>query len=113
MALIRELARLVKIGANVLIVAWAFEQDERSKRQFEKQDVMVEWKLQQKYANEDEGAATSHGRVDSENRWIVYERYCHVYRNGELEDIVAQVPGFKIVSVEYTRSNWCLCLKRI
>ncbi|TDH64822.1 hypothetical protein CCR75_006657 [Bremia lactucae] len=112
-ALIRELARLVKIGANVLIVAWAFEQDERSKRQFEKQDVMVEWKLQQKYANEDEGAATSHGRVDSENRWIVYERYCHVYRNGELEDIVAQVPGFKIVSVENTRSNWCLCLKRI
>lgn len=51
-ALISELARLVRVGGEVLIVAWAFEQDERSKRRFEKQDVMVEWKLQQKYAQE-------------------------------------------------------------
>jgi alkylated DNA repair protein alkB family protein 8 len=109
-----ELARLVRVGGEVLIVAWAFEQDERSKRRFEQQDVMVEWKLQQKYAQEEEdNESGSHGRVDQEKRWVVYERYCHVYRGGELEALVEQVPGLALVSVEYSRSNWCLRLKRV
>ncbi|KAG2779115.1 hypothetical protein PC129_g5904 [Phytophthora cactorum] len=115
-ALIRELARLVRVGGEVLIVAWAFEQDGRSKRRFEKQDVMVEWKLQQKYAKEEEkedDATGSHGKVDHEKRWVVYKRYCHVYCSGELEALVTLVPGLKVVSVEYTRSNWCLRLKRV
>ena len=98
----------------MLIVAWAFEQDENSKRRFKEQDVMVEWKLQQKYAKDDEDMdAESHGQMDREKRWIVYERYCHVYRSGELESLVDQVPGLELVSVEYIRSNWCLCLQRI
>ncbi|KAE9050888.1 hypothetical protein PR003_g10696 [Phytophthora rubi] len=74
-ALLSELARLVRVGGEVLIVAWAFEQDERSKRRFEQQDVMVEWKLQQKYTQEkdsggeaDSGSG-SHGRVDRAKRW--------------------------------------------
>uniref|UniRef100_H3GMZ2 Kinesin motor domain-containing protein n=1 Tax=Phytophthora ramorum TaxID=164328 RepID=H3GMZ2_PHYRM len=72
----RELARLVRVGGQVLIVAWAFEQDERSKRRFEKQDVMVEWKLQQKYAQDkghdvgDDDVIGPHGRVDKEKRRI-------------------------------------------
>ncbi|KAG7396627.1 hypothetical protein PHYBOEH_002001 [Phytophthora boehmeriae] len=119
-ALISELARLVRVGGEVLIVAWAFEQDGRSKRRFEQQDVMVEWKLQQKYAQEngdsdevgDQGTG-SHGKVDREKRWVVYERYCHVYRSGELEALVAQVPDLKLKSVEYSRSNWCLHLERV
>ncbi|KAL7683733.1 putative tRNA methyltransferase 9-like protein [Plasmopara halstedii] len=115
-ALISELARLVRVGARILIVAWAFEQDEHSKRHFDEQDVMVEWKLQQKYAKEEEKeehGSESHGKVDTEKRWIVYKRYCHVYRCGELESLVAKVPGLEVVSVEYNRSNWCLCLKRV
>ncbi|UIZ26781.1 hypothetical protein KXD40_002252 [Peronospora effusa] len=101
-----ELARLVRVGGQVLIVAWAFEQDENSKRRFEQQDVMVEWKLQQKYAKDDEDIDTeSHGQIDREKRWVVYERYCHVYRRGELESLVDQVPGLELVSVEYIRSN--------
>ncbi|RLN75704.1 hypothetical protein BBJ28_00001795 [Nothophytophthora sp. Chile5] len=106
--------------SQVLIVAWAFEQDARSKRRFEQQDVMVEWKLQQKYAKHeeltDEGdgeGEASHGRADCEKRWVVYERYCHVYCAGELEALVAQVPGIELASVEYSRSNWCLRLTRV
>lgn len=107
-----ELARLVRVGAEVLIVAWAFEQDERSKRRFDEQDVMVDWKLQQKYAKEEQGTA-SHGIVDTDMRWVVYKRYCHVYRSGELEALVAKVPGLEVISVDYIRSNWCLRLKRV
>ncbi|CAH0477878.1 unnamed protein product [Peronospora belbahrii] len=113
-ALISELARLVRVGGQVLIVAWSFEQDEHSKRRFEQQDVMVEWKLQQKYAKDDEQIETkSHGQVIREKQWIVYERYCHVYRSGELEALVAQVSGLELVSVAYSRSNWCLRLQRV
>ncbi|CAI5738503.1 unnamed protein product [Peronospora farinosa] len=113
-ALVSELARLVRVGGQVMIVAWAFEQDENSKRRFEQQDVMVEWKLQQKYAKDDEDIGTeSHGQIDREKRWVVYERYCHVYRRGELESLMDQVPDLELVSVEYIRSNWCLRLQRI
>ncbi|CAI5730477.1 unnamed protein product [Hyaloperonospora brassicae] len=114
-ALISELARIVRVGGHVLIVAWAFEQDENSKRRFDQQDVMVEWKLQQKYAKdeEDSGATASHGQIDHEKRWVVYKRYCHLYRSGELEALVEQVPGLRLISTEYSRSNWCLRLERI
>ncbi|KAI9906764.1 hypothetical protein PsorP6_004567 [Peronosclerospora sorghi] len=113
-ALISELARLVRVGGQVLIVAWAFEQDECSKRRFKQQDVMVEWKLQQKYVKDEEHEDTnSHGQFDRNRRWVVYKRYCHLYRSGELEALVAQVSILELVSVEYSRSNWCLRLRRI
>lgn len=99
----------------MLMVAWAFEQDENSKRRFDQQDVMVEWKLQQKYAKdeEDSDATASHGQIDHEKRWVVYKRYCHLYRSGELEALVEQVPSLRLISTEYSRSNWCLRLERI
>lgn len=101
---------MVKVGGQLFIVAWAFEQDERSKRQFEQQDVMVEWKLQEKYAPQE---TASHAKTDREKRWIVYERYCHVYCKGELEQLVEQVYGLRVVDTQYSRSNWCLRLERV
>uniref|UniRef100_M4B1K1 Methyltransferase type 11 domain-containing protein n=1 Tax=Hyaloperonospora arabidopsidis (strain Emoy2) TaxID=559515 RepID=M4B1K1_HYAAE len=114
-ALISELARIVRVGGQVLIVAWAFEQDKHSKRRFEQQDVMVEWKLQQKYAKDKERGDTieAHGQIDHKKPWVVYKRYCHVYRSGELEALVEQVPGLRLISAEYSRSNWCLRLQRV
>lgn len=97
-------------GGQLYVVVWAFEQDARSKRRFEQQDVMVEWKLQQKYARDD--LRTAHARRDDGNKWVVYERYCHVYRGGELEALVAHTPGLRVVSTDYSRSNWCLLIER-
>lgn len=101
---------MVRPGGRVLVVAWAFEQDARSKRRFEQQDVMVEWKLQQKYARED--LQVAHARADEDKKWVVYERYCHVYRAGELEALVARTSNLRVVSTDYSRSNWCLVLER-
>jgi hypothetical protein len=114
-----ELARVVRVGGSIYIVAWAFEQDENSKRQFEAQDVMVEWKLQEKYvaeqpqSTEDAEHVATHAKADKAKRWVVYQRYCHVYKRGELEALVAQVPGVVVVATEYSRSNWCLRLERV
>uniref|UniRef100_K3W7F8 Methyltransferase type 11 domain-containing protein n=1 Tax=Globisporangium ultimum (strain ATCC 200006 / CBS 805.95 / DAOM BR144) TaxID=431595 RepID=K3W7F8_GLOUD len=109
-ALISELARIVKVGGRVFIVAWAFEQDERSKRQFDEQDVMVEWKLQNKYVAE---PLAAHAKQDADKKWVVYQRYCHVYTEGELEELVACVPGLKVVETQYSRSNWCVTVERV
>lgn len=106
-----ELARIVRPGGEILIVAWAFEQDASSKRHFEDQDVMVEWKLQEKYtksASENSTGDAVHARRDDAKRWVVYQRYCHVYRQGELEDLISYVPGLKVLDTQYSRSNWCL-----
>lgn len=118
-----ELARIVKPGGLVYIVAWAFEQDERSKRQFAQQDVLVEWKLQEKYAPSTSTEAheqqtqpsliAKHAKKNDEKKWVVYQRYCHVYRAGELEELVSQVPGLQVSECEYSRSNWCLKLVRV
>jgi hypothetical protein len=51
----RELARIVRVGGEIYIVAWAFEQEAISKRQFDEQDVLVEWKLQEKYTQPVQG----------------------------------------------------------
>jgi len=37
---------------------------------------------------------------------IVYERYCHVYREGELEELCSRVPFCKIVNSGWDRGNW-------
>lgn len=100
----------MKVGGHIYIVAWAFEQDERSKRQFAEQDVMVEWKLQAKYAGE---PLTTHAKQDLEKKWVVYQRYCHVYKQGELEELVGHIPGLRVVDTQYSRSNWCVKIARV
>ncbi|CAK4079792.1 unnamed protein product [Aphanomyces euteiches] len=110
--MLRELARIVRVGGLIYVVAWAFEQDELSKRKFESQDVMVEWKLQQKYIDRNE-PLPEHVQLDNEKKWAVYQRYCHVYKDMELEQLVAQVPGLVVENVEVMRSNWCLKIQRI
>ncbi|OQS01081.1 alkylated DNA repair protein alkB-like 8 [Achlya hypogyna] len=110
--ILRELARLVKVGGQVYVVAWAFEQDSLSKRKFDTQDVMVEWKLQQKYIDTNE-PLPAHVQLDDEKKWAVYQRYCHVYRDLELESLVRQVPGLVVRKVEMMRSNWCLTIDRV
>lgn len=114
-----ELGRIVKSGQRILILAWALEQDERSKRVFKEQDVLVDWKLQHKYAKgiaeSEKNAEVNEPQVSTEDdkKWIVYQRYCHVYREGEIESLIAQVPGLKVEKTCYSRSNWCVFLRKL
>lgn len=40
-------------------------------------------------------------------------RYCHLYREGELAELVASVPGLVVDSVEYDTSNWCVIAHKV
>lgn len=87
-----------------MIQAWAQEQDEGSRRNFDSQDVFVPWKLQKRFLLPvDESADTVPSQseiVDSpegpcihvvqDGDQFVYQRYCHVFQKGELEQICSR-----------------------
>ena len=133
-AVIAELVRIVRPGGRIMVQAWAQEQEQGSKRTFEKQDVFVPWRLQKRYnvdgllekeaeVQESEGNEfQEHNQEDEMNRedydfkppshmveergLLTYQRYCHVYKKGELEDICRSIPGCRLVETGYDRSNW-------
>lgn len=44
---------------------------------------------------------------------VVYQRYCHVYVEGELEGLVESVDGLRLIESYYDRSNWCVVAERV
>lgn len=43
---------------------------------------------------------------------VVYQRYCHVYAEGELEALVRRVEGLRVLDSFYDKSNWCVLAER-
>jgi len=110
-AAIRELVRITRPGGKILIQAWAQEQAEESRHVFEEQDVLVPWRLQQRFfvpsgecpasaANSFSDGPCQHAEEDGQNG-LVFQRFCHVYKKGELEDLCSHVPCCKV-----TESGW-------
>ena len=44
---------------------------------------------------------------------ITYQRYCHMYKNGELDNLCSSIPGCKIVDRGFDRSNWFVLIKKV
>ena len=67
------------------------EEGGRSKHRFKEQDVFVPWTV----------------RGDAQ---VVVDRYCHVFRKGEIEDLIRRIPGdgVSIDEVYYDTGNWCV-----
>ncbi|KAG8377911.1 hypothetical protein BUALT_Bualt08G0082800 [Buddleja alternifolia] len=51
-------------------------------------------------------------RKDDKKGAVVYDRYYHVFSEGELERIVGGVEGTVIVDRFYDKSNWCIILEK-
>lgn len=43
---------------------------------------------------------------------IVYYRYYHVFRHGELEEMAMRIPSLELVSAAYDSANWCAVLEK-
>jgi len=129
---ISELARIVKVGGTINIQAWAMEQQEKSKRKFAGTDVFVPFNAQPKYLNKvDEGFGVSesetpvssksmaqvyseeyeNAQFNEKNGLVVFKRYCHMYRQGELEDLVAEVDSVSLHESGYETGNHFVILK--
>ena len=103
---LRELVRICKVGGQILVTAWALEQNTHAKRQFGAQDVMVPWKLHSKYLTDKTGnddwkseletkktLQSEQFEIEEENNSVVLQRYCHVYKQFELEELWKQIPN--------------------
>ena len=137
-AAIRELVRITRPGGTILIQAWALEQEENSRLFFPEQDVLVPWRLQPRFLQSARGSqgdglpaldgadaeakttevATvslegSCEHVETDDRGaMVYQRYCHVYRRGEIEDICSYVPGAVVVDTSWDKGNWVVEIRK-
>lgn len=90
-AAVREAARVVRRGGRLLFTAWAWEQDKFKNEP--SQDLFVKWKL----AGTDE----------------TYQRYYHLFEEGELERLCEQVASVKLVESYYDTDNWAVILEKV
>lgn len=125
---LKELSRIVKIGGSIIIQAWALEQDQDSKRKFAGNDVFVPFNAQPRYLNKvaskgdgDTDKAKSAAEVysdayegaeyDETKGLVVFQRYCHMYRQGELETLIAQIEELELVESAFESGNWQVILR--
>eukprot|EP00730_Choanoeca_flexa_P020073 TRINITY_DN9812_c0_g1_i1.p1 TRINITY_DN9812_c0_g1~~TRINITY_DN9812_c0_g1_i1.p1 ORF type:complete len:316 (+),score=39.22 TRINITY_DN9812_c0_g1_i1:541-1488(+) len=116
---LQEVCRILRPGGLVLVQAWALEQGDESKRAFPDQDVLVPWchlnpELEaghQEVADAAETAAQTGSQASSEP--TVYQRYCHVYKQGELEELLDQTGyNMQVLRSFYDKSNWCVVARK-
>jgi alkylated DNA repair dioxygenase AlkB/SAM-dependent methyltransferase len=128
---IEELVRVVREGGTINIQAWALEQDQNSRRRFASTDIFVPFNAQPKYLEKVQGttggfeSTTSATKsvaemysekykkadFDEKKGLVVFQRYCHMYRTGELEELVQQVPGAVLLESGYESGNYFAILK--
>lgn len=135
---IEELARIVKIGGTINIQAWAIEQEKDSRRRFASSDVFVPFNAQPKYLQLSssepkdscngnpvdghlaDGSFKSTSEIYSEafnadfdesKGLVVFKRYCHLYRKGELKELVAEVKCVKIMESGFESGNHFVILE--
>ena len=116
---IKELQRICKVGGKILIYVWAFEQE----RKFTTQDVFVPWHLHDTYEKKGDGEEqkeTIRKEVNIEQntgfietaikdemkKSTIYHRYYHVFKKGELEKLIEEIPGLEIHRSFYDHANW-------
>lgn len=123
---LREGARLLREGGELLVYCWSYEQDaERSasRHRFDSQDVLVPWshrtpgirkaRKPEAAAETGDGESNPAGQAQWENTLQVCQRYCHVYREGELLGLLEQVPELELVDHYFDTGNWCAVARRL
>lgn len=130
LAAVKELIRVLRVGGRGVIYAWAHEQKTNSKRQFDerKQDFMVPWNLDKRFAQpkakKQENGDSNVAEVEPEEEKnekktatkgepIVVQRYCHMFKEGELEQLVALAGNAQVEEHYYDESNWAVVLRRV
>ena len=98
--IVKECLRILKPGGIGIFTVWAYEQ-ESTGRKISEQDTMITWHLQERFDNKKESKCfVRHNEKEKTN---IYERYCHMFKKGELNELMT---GVKIVNEYYQKSNW-------
>ena len=87
---IEELERVTKKGGKILVLVWAFEQEEQSRRKFTTQEIFVDWRDKQQN--------------------LLGKRYYYVFQKNELESLVDEK---KVEKSFYEKGNLGILFKRV
>ena len=55
--------------------------------------------------------AFKNAEYDEKKGLVVFQRYCHLYRKGELEDVASHVPGLSILEGGFESGNYYIIFK--
>lgn len=82
----------------------------------EQQDFFVPWHLPYHRAEVAGASAAAvaggFARKDDKKAAVIYNRYYHVFAEGELERLVSRVTGVRVLESFFDKSNWCVILQR-
>ena len=62
---------------------------------------------------DEEAVAAAAAADHEEEEPQVFQRYCHVYKEGELDKLASLIPEVEVVESYYDTGNWCLVLRKI
>lgn len=83
-------------------------QKDPKENQSDKGKEEEEEKKDEKIEENDEDFQLNEGK-----KTLVYKRYYHVFKNGELEELIKEVPEVQIEESFYDHANWCVRLKKL
>lgn len=108
------MVKSVKVGGQILITVWAFEQEDEKtgKRKYTEQDVFVPWHLQKRWQTPADRQKKLDTEISSKGE-IIFKRYYHLFKEGELSALCSQIPNIKILTVNYEKGNWGIILEKI
>ena len=94
-----------------------------NKPQFHSQDLHVPFKAQPRYLDrlggeggggkEDAGEVYEGAEYDAKNGLVNFDRYCHVYKEGELAELATQVEGLEVLESGWDSGNHYVRLRRV
>jgi len=121
---LKELVRIVKAGGMINVQAWAMDQDDGSRHRFDAADVFVPFNAQPKYLDKSNSDEVSNKSVaeqyadaydgaefDEKKGLVIFQRYCHLYRSGELETLVKRLDGVEIADCGFESGNYFVILR--
>lgn len=128
---LEELVRIVRPGGMINIQAWAMDQEESSRRKFAASDVFVPFNAQPKYLKLEKDATQHSGtssntskstaqaysetfqgaEFDDRKGLVVFKRYCHLYKQGELEMVAESVSGMDLIESGFESGNYYIIMK--
>lgn len=96
-------------GSNVGEGSQKGDKSEVSEKEEEKKEEKKDESIRE--GSVKEGEEECH--VNEVKKTVVYKRYYHMFKNGELEDLIKEVPEVEIEESFYDHANWCVKLRKV
>ncbi|KFM24129.1 Alkylated DNA repair protein alkB-like protein 8 [Auxenochlorella protothecoides] len=123
LALLHQLLSTLCLGGRALVTVWATEQEGMARKlekwaplpgsESEANDYLVPWHVPMHRAEAAAAAARPSAVLDGKKSTVCFQRYYHLFRPGELEGLVRQVPGAQLLDAFYDKDNWCVVFGRL